>query len=116
MTIVVMRADQVLEMFEDLRERLAVAHDHVGEEDPGENPVAFGNMPAKTESTALLPTEDGVGLRHLGPDEFEPNHQLVHGDAKPGTELIAHRGGGPRAAHVALAPALFAPVRLQTRS
>ena len=105
--------NQLGEMVHDPRKRLAVLHDHVGERDPREDPVAFWNMAAERETAAFLAAEHGIGLGHFRPDVLEANLQLVHLDAEPLTQLVDHRGRCQRPDDVPLLSALLDQIHHQ---
>src|SRR5438094_1934398 len=84
--------DALLEVANDLRQRLAAPHDHVGEKHPDEDAVALGDVAANTESARLLPTDDGVGLHHLRRDVFESDLDLVDLGVELLRQLLDHRG------------------------
>ena len=94
MARVEMRPDQLGQVGHDLRQRLAVLDDHVGEGDAREDAIALGNVTAEREAAALLAAEHGVGLRHLWPDVFEADLQLVNLDPEALAQLVDHRGRG----------------------
>src|SRR5256885_1859862 len=89
-----MRSDQLNQVVEDLRERPLIVHDHVGEHDPGQHPVALGDMASEGKPTALLAGEDGIHLGHLRAQVLEPDRQLMHGYAKTLPKFVRHGGGG----------------------
>src|SRR2546425_3814516 len=108
-----MRPHQVLQVLEHLGQGLAVLDDQVGDEDPGENPVAFRDVAAEAEPSALLAAQNGVHLGHLGPDVLEAHRELMDCDAEPFAQLVHHRGHRQRAHHVPLPATLLDQVQHQ---
>src|SRR5438105_12661338 len=93
-------------MFHDLRKRLPVLDDHVGEGNAREDAVALRDVATEGEAAALLAAEDRVGLRHLRTDVLEADLQLVALEVNSLTQLVDLRVGGQRATAIALFPSL----------
>ena len=87
-----MRTDALLQVGEDLRDRLAGLDHHVGEQQADQDAVPLWDVPAHGEAARLLATEDCVGFHHLRRDVLEAHWNFVDALAKSCTQLVGHRG------------------------
>src|SRR5207245_3193619 len=98
---------QVLQVLQHLGQGLAVLDDQVGDENPGEDTVAFRDVAPEAEPAALLAPQDGVHLGHLGPAVLEAHRALMGRSPQEFAQLVHHRGHRQGAHHVPLPASLL---------
>ncbi len=92
--VVVVGADEVVDLLNDGGEGLSLARHEVEEEEGAQDAIALRDVAAEAEAATLLAADEGVGLQHEGCDVLEADGGLVDGDAVALAEAEHHVAGG----------------------
>ncbi len=102
--VVAGRAEFALQVGDDLLERrFGVGHD-LQQQQPHENPVAFGNVTLDAHPAGLLAADQHVTVQHVIGDVIEADGRLVHRQTIASGDAVDHHGRAHRLDHIA-APA-----------